>query len=162
MSFLDHQMKGDILPPFLEPASLALYLFSHLQFKAASSSSCPFLLFFALFLPPECPLQFCPRSATWLLCWPDPGGEAAPTLPVAYPAALLLKLPAVCCSSCWPANSPTPPLPPSLPPPSWLPSLPGRNLPPPPPPAIRIPPTPGCMCRVESGPVRLFGRGKPR
>ena len=114
VSFLDHQMKGDILPPFLEPASLALYLFSHLQFKAASSSSCPFLLFFALFLPPECPLQFCPRSATWLLCWPDPGGEAAPTLPVAYPAALLLKLPAVCCSSCWPANSPTPPPPPSL------------------------------------------------
>ena len=117
MNFLDHQMKGDILPPFSEPASLALYLFSRLQFKAASSPSCPFFCpfspFFCPFFAPLVSPAILPpvRHLAALLARPRGRSCPHPAGRLLCRAALLLKLPAVWWSSCWPANSPTPPLP---------------------------------------------------
>ena len=75
VNFLQHQMKGDVLPPFLD---LPLYLFPCLQFKAASSSSSPFLPFFSPFFCLPVPRNFAPRSATWLFAGRPTHGPKLP------------------------------------------------------------------------------------
>ena len=117
-----------------------------------------FLPFLPFFCPPSVPCNFAPG--------PPPGGcFAGPTqgAKLPHPAASRPQPPpeAACLRVVLLArklaNTPPPPLP-------WLPSLlPGRNLPPyPSPPAICIPHPRVHVWGVKSGPVRLFGRGKPR
>ena len=78
VNFLQHQMKGDVLPPFLD---LPLYLFPCLQFKAASSSSPPFLPFFSPFFCLPVPRNFAPGPPPGCLLVARPTGRSCPDPP---------------------------------------------------------------------------------